>query len=305
VEYENELYAERLRRKAQDEALASGAANWTEELSNEVRVKLRYMWNQLTSQYAFGDAVLELESFIGDRSLKSIAFPLKPEMMAPSNTSVTNTQLLTLIEAQHEALLMLAANPNKARPPYPGMSAEMFQVIEGAPEYCRQEVNRIFQSHVVAFHLHHNSHLVPIDSQEMHTAVVEPTLYLLHSQPRFAAAEGAYQKALAELRVHDAGDAITDAGAALQEVLTALGCTGNALSDLLKSARKIGLIQGKDTPLTESIGRTVDWVAAVRNQGEAHKGNPEVGMSDAWMVVHVVGALIVRLSEAGRVVVEP
>ena len=179
------------------------------------------------------------------------------------------------------------------------MSAEMYETIESAPERFRQEVNRIFLAHIVGFHLHQNSHLVPIDSHEMHTAVVEPTLYLLHSQPQFAAAEAAYQKALAELRVRDAGDAITDAGVALQEVLTALGCEGNALGDLLKSARKIGLIQGKDTPLTETIGRTVDWVASMRNQGEAHKGNPEVGMPDAWMVVHVVGALIRRLSEAG------
>ena len=70
------------------------------------------------------------------------------------------------------------------------------------------------------------------------------------------------------------------------------------LGDLLKSARKIGLLKGKDTPLTEAIGRTVDWVAAMRNQGEAHKGNPDVDMSDAWMVVHVVGALIRRLSDA-------
>lgn len=83
MDYENELYAERLRRKAQDAALASGAADWTEELNNDVRVKLTYMWTQLTNRRAFGHGVLELESFIADRTMKSIAFPLKPEMMRP------------------------------------------------------------------------------------------------------------------------------------------------------------------------------------------------------------------------------
>lgn len=193
---------------------------------------------------------------------------------------------------------MMAANANIASPLYPGMSAELFHWIEGAPESFRQEVNRIFQAHIVGFHLHQNSHLVPIVSHEMHTAVVEPTLYLLHSQPRFADAETAYQNALEQIRKRDPANAITDAGVALQEALTALGCEGKVLGDLLKSAHKIGLLKGKDTPLGEVVGRTVDWVAAMRNQGEAHKANPDVDMPDAWMVVHVVGALIIRLSEA-------
>jgi hypothetical protein len=80
-------------------------------------------------------------------------------------------------------------------------------------------------------------------------------------------------------------------------VLKALGCAGGALGDLLSSARRNGLIKGNDTPLTEAISRMVNWVAAKRNQGEAHQGDPDIDMSDAWMVVHVVGALIIRLSE--------
>jgi hypothetical protein len=31
--------------------------------------------------------------------------------------------------------------------------------------------------------------------------------------------------------------------------------------------------------------------------GEAHKGDADINMSDAWMMVHVVGALAIRLSE--------
>jgi hypothetical protein len=35
------------------------------------------------------------------------------------------------------------------------------------------------------------------------------------------------------------------------------------------------------------------------NAGEPHHGEPDINMSGAWMMVHVVGALIVRLAEPG------
>ena len=139
---------------------------------------------------------------------------------------------------------------------------------------------------------------MPVQSHEMHSAIVAPTLYLLHSQRRFEPAETAYQKALNELRNRDPGDAITDAGTALQEALTALGCPGKTIGECLKSAKKSGLVAGTDTPLTEAIRKTVDWVAAKRNEGEAHRADTDINMSDAWMVVHVVGALIIRLTES-------
>jgi hypothetical protein len=93
------------------------------------------------------------------------------------------------------------------------------------------------------------------------------------------------RRCLKELRNRDPGDAVTDAATALQDVLTALGCTGGALGDLLKSAKNKGLLKGNDTPLADAVCKTVDWVAAKRNQGEAHKGDPDINMSDAWMVV--------------------
>jgi hypothetical protein len=69
------------------------------------------------------------------------------------------------------------------------------------------------------------------------------------------------------------------------------------LGEILTSAKEKGLVKGTDSPLTEAIVKTVNWVAAKRNQGEAHRGDPDLNTSDAWMVVHVVGALTIRLSE--------
>lgn len=79
--------------------------------------------------------------------------------------------------------------------------------------------------------------------------------------------------------------------------MTALECEGKTLGELLSSAKKIGPTKGNDTPLTAAVASVVNWVAAKRNDGEAHRASPDVTLSDAWMVVHVVGALIIRLAE--------
>ncbi|WP_111509551.1 hypothetical protein [Mycobacterium kyogaense] len=298
MEYGEELYAERLRRKAQEAALASGAVQWTEHLDMAARVKLGLAWEDITESLN-RDAGAFLDDFIPARLVRSIGWSLRPDAMRTNSSGNTNERLLSLIEAEHEALVSLAEASGGFGNAY-GRTDDVWDtrsLHELASEF-QTRVNRIFPAHLVGLHLHHNSRLVPIDSHEMHDSVVVPTLYLLNSQPRFAGAERAYQNALRELRNQDAADAITDAATALQEVLTALGCEGGALGDLVASARRKGLLVGTDTPLTESIIRTVHWVAAKRNQGEAHRGDPDVGMSDAWMLVHVVGALAIRLGES-------
>jgi hypothetical protein len=265
---------------------------WTDQLDRNVRVKLGLAWDDATRHRAFQDYVELFDELIASTTLRSIAFAIKPRAMEPGSYA-TNEQLLSLIEAEHEALTLLAREAPNSYTPF-------LDELTAAPEQFRNEVNRILEAHIVALSLHQNSRLIEIDSQEMHNVVVEPTLYLLHSQPRFADAETAYQKALKELRNRDAGDAITDAATALQDALLALGCTGNALGPLLKSAKSKGLLKGSDTPLTEAISKTVDWVSSTRGEGEAHTGNPDINMSDAWMMVHVVGALVIRLSETGQ-----
>ncbi len=140
-----------------------------------------------------------------------------------------------------------------------------------------------------------DGHMVEIRSRELHIAVVEPTLLLLH-QSRFGSAERAYEQALEELAHGKAWDAITDAGRALQEVLTRLGCDGNQLGDLIRSARKRGLFAAHDAQLTDAVEKVMHWVSADRSQmGDAHH-ETSATRDDAWLIVHVVGALIVRLA---------
>jgi hypothetical protein len=137
--------------------------------------------------------------------------------------------------------------------------------------------------------------LIAFESDELMQEVVEPALRLLAGET-FAGAHAAYLGALKELG-KDAANAVTDAGTALQETLTVLGCKGNALGPLLKDARRNGLLAGHDQQLVDGILKFGEWASADRSEsGDSHKVSSAT-TADAWLMVHVVGALIVRLTD--------
>lgn len=159
-------------------------------------------------------------------------------------------------------------------------------------------VQEIFAEERIAYDFS-TGRMVPFESKEMHQAVVEPALQLLHN-PKFEKAEKAYRQALEELSKGTPGDAVTDAGTALQETLTTLGCDGNSLGPLIKSAKGKGLLAAHDIRMTQAIEDVMEWVTADRSEkGDSHKAD-ESEKEDAWFTIHVVGALIVRLVGASR-----
>ena len=110
--------------------------------------------------------------------------------------------------------------------------------------------------------------------------------------------ETAYLDALEEITSGKAADAITDAGTSLQEMLIALGCTGNALGPLINSARAKGILAPYDSPMLNAVEKILHWVSADRSTtGDAHVVTSP-NLDDAWFVVHVVGAIVLRLSKA-------
>jgi hypothetical protein len=130
--------------------------------------------------------------------------------------------------------------------------------------------------------------IVPFSSRELHAEIVDPVLRLLGGLSGWEEVESTYQKALHEIGI-DPGDAITDAATALQVTLTKLGCKGNALGPLTQSAIRLGLLAPHDKHL-------LDWLSADRSStGDAHKAS-KADPSDAWFIVHVAGALILRLA---------
>ncbi len=155
--------------------------------------------------------------------------------------------------------------------------------------------SRILREHRISFDLI-NHEMIEFSSRELHTSVIAPTLSLLAESDRWKKVESAYQDALREISNGQAGNAITDAGTALQEAFVLLGCNGNALGPLIKSARKSGLLAAHDGPMADGIDKILHWVSADRSElGDAHSAS-KASLSDAWLTVHVVGALLLRLA---------
>lgn len=157
-----------------------------------------------------------------------------------------------------------------------------------------REINRVLAEDRIAFELI-DGEMVPFASRELHVEVVEPVLRLL-AAPGWERVERSYQSALSEIARGDGADAITDAGTALQEALAHLGAEGNQLGDLTTSARSKGIIAAHDAPLLQTIDKACRWVSADRsNSGDAHNAD-EASREDAWFTVHVVGAILLRLT---------
>jgi hypothetical protein len=166
-----------------------------------------------------------------------------------------------------------------------------------ADEYCVM-VNEILRQHRVAYKFV-DGELIAFESDELLQAVVEPALRLLVSK-QFSAAHDSYLEALKEIGNGKADDAITDAGRALQEALEALGCKGDVLSSLIKDGKAKGLFRAHDQQLHEALILVTKWATSERNKrGDTHKQS-DAGVSDAWLMVHVVGAIIVRLADPER-----
>jgi hypothetical protein len=161
-------------------------------------------------------------------------------------------------------------------------------------EHFWNTVNAALREHRISFELVGDT-MIPFASKELHTEIVVPTMRLLSGRVGWDKVESAYQDALREIADGKPADAITDAGTALQEAFVTLGCLGNSLGVLAKSARSKGLFAPHDVLMTETLHKLVDWVSADRSEkGDVHQAR-EPSVDDAWLTVHIVGAIILRL----------
>jgi hypothetical protein len=107
-----------------------------------------------------------------------------------------------------------------------------------AADRFAKTVNEVLLTHRVKYRfVPEDGQIVPLESEELHSTVVEPALVLLHGRPDLADAHGSYLNALRQISESEPANAITDAGTALQQTLQALGCDGNALGSLIDSAK--------------------------------------------------------------------
>lgn len=274
----------RLEEMARQEA--AGANFWTDEFDEATRTKILH---------AFTDAV-------GDYELPTYASYARGLILRDEGwMRLTNQDT----NSTYDFLNFLAVCEDDM---VPTVVEAMFEAVAKAAVggFGQWEAQRrlssviavILREHRISYDLI-DGQMVEFSSREMHEAVMVPALSLLAGRADLDKAESAYRDALDEISKGKAGDAITDAGTALQETLVVLGCSGNALGPLIKSAKSQGLLAAHDTPLLDAIERTMQWVSADRSEtGDAHQA-ADATVDDAWFIGHIVGALMLRLAHGG------
>ena len=160
-------------------------------------------------------------------------------------------------------------------------------------------VKQVLETERIAYRLI-DAKLVPFDSSELQQSVVEPALRLLAGRPGLDEIERLYQDALREVGSNPVS-AIMDASRALQATLTTIGYQGNSMSDQLRHAVGRGALVRHSAKFGDAIDAIAHWVNADRSDTGDTPNLAKATTEDAWFVVHVVGALIVRLAEGPRV----
>jgi hypothetical protein len=284
------------RRKLRDlaEMEAQGKSLWTTAFDPEVRAKLTF---------AMGEAAQGNPNLMSQVAARAAYLLRKDEgwyqlVLKGGNSTTDFVVFLGRADDQYlpsaiEAIYV-AGSELAAAAAYPYALEPEFSV--GA---FTAEVNRILGEHRISFELI-GGEMVPFQSKELHEAVVAPTLRLLAGSKTYSNVEAAYQDALRELAEGHPDDAVTDAARALQGTLLALGCDGNAIGPLLASAKKKKLLGSHDQAMADALENIIDWVSSDRaTMGDAHVASPATA-PDAWFSVHVIGAVILRLTQGTR-----
>lgn len=151
-------------------------------------------------------------------------------------------------------------------------------------------INGVLEDHRVKY-LFVNGNFLPRDGSLVDTEVVVPAFHFLIGDERYADAEEAYTRALKAIGDNRPHDAISHAYTALQTLLQALGCgrREDSLLKQLRSAVSSGILAQHDQALE-------GWLTSDRgNRSSSHPTSAPPTRQDAWLAVHVVGALMLRL----------
>ena len=279
------------RRRKRLEELAkqetAGATFWTGEFDRAARTKVLHAFKDATGDYLFEYCSRARDLILRDEGLMHLVRQDMNEANDLLNYLLTcsNDMMPTVIEA------MMAATRDNS------LTRNQWDRRDASSGFG-VSVATILREHRVNYDLI-DGQMIEFSSREMHEAVTAPMLALLAGRRDLANAERAYQDALEEISKGKPEDAITDAGTALQEALQALGCSGNALGPLIKSAKSAGLLAPHDGPLLDAVERVAHWVSADRSESGDSHGAATATVDDAWFIVHVVGALVLRLGQGG------
>jgi len=286
------LFHERRKQKEMAEAEAQGQSFWTHLFTEDVRNKLVFAAVEAAGNAWAGVQGSTYRILLTSLGVRTLAYDGDPVSdLAAFLRECSDEVYPSVVEAFDRALSM------SYRDRYDIYGLQPYTPAIAA---FRDRVQQLLVQHRVSYEFN-NGQMEPFESKELHFAVVDPTLSLLASKPGWEKVEVCYQKALKEVTTGDPDDAITDAATALQEAFWAAGCKGNALGPLIKDAKNRRLLAPHDQKLTNAISEIADWVSADRvERGDTHKAQSGVTPEDGWLTVHIVGALVVRLSQGVR-----
>ncbi len=285
------LHLERKRIEELAKREAAGESLWTDSFSEPVRTKIFYAYLDTAGDYRQNGQIHARGLILRDLGLFVLHSRQHNELTDFFDyfMDCKSSEFPTVVEALIESLRLTEKNSYDHMHPNPA-SYEKFT----------QEVMGILLRERISFEII-DGEMVEYASLALHALVTKPVLTLIGNSPKWEPVESAFHNALREISEGHAADAITDAATALQETLQILGCDGKTLGSLVNSAKDKGLLASQDINLTNAIESGLKWVAAERNErSDAHKAE-ERPIADAWLIVHVVGALILRLAqEEGR-----
>ena len=275
------------RRKRQEELArreAEGETFWTKKFDESIRTKIVLAFND-----AGGDYLDHYSTFARHLIRQDVGLLFLTNPNLSDTQDLFNYVLSCRDEMVPTAIEAMAAALRDTQIPY-------VAVMWPALEPFQATVATALREHRISYDLI-GGEMIGFSSRELHEAVMVPTLRLLAGRRDLGNVETAYREALDQIAKGKSGNAITDAGTALQETLLALGCDGNALGPLIKSARSRGILAPHDSPLLDAIEKAMHWVSADRSEmGDAHSATDPT-VEDAWLIVHVVGALVLRLAQ--------
>ena len=271
------LFSNRKREEDRTRREAAGESLWTSAVSTNVRVKIIYAFYDAISSGDYQRFALEIAHGVLAREYGQPNFSgltSKSDDITEYLRTCSDEEVPDVIEALLEGLRRADGK-------------DEYRIGIVKPLLFARKLNEILATERISYELV-EGRIVDFESREMHDEIIRPTVTLLAGLSGWEEVERAYQKALAEIS-RDPADAITDASSALELALRLRHCDGNALGDLAKS----GVSRGVFTPYDSKL---IDWANADRaGRGDAH-GSPETPAPDAWLSVHVIGALILRLA---------
>ena len=274
-------FEQRQRQLAYATREAAGQSLWTKTLDDRVRVRVRAL------VASFGETIGTIDSYsarddIGRdvRTLLALRSGFSMQGQHPYSSMLSHIGTCTT-----DVLLSIL-----------DLVAEVLPL--GLQETFEEALNDVFREERIAYEMI-GLQIIPIQDQHMHAEIVAPTLRLLSGRVGWDEVERAFRDALEQIAI-DPANAITDAGTALQQALTAAGMNGNKLGSLVKDAITKGALAPHDATLNSGIGKIMDWVSADRStNGDAHNAKP-ASAADAWLIIHVVGALVLRLADGAK-----